>query len=140
MDWDEWFADHGKAAAKKSKDSTQIGAALISPDGFVCLTSFNGIPKGVDDLPERRERPEKYAWSQHAERNLVSFAARHGIKTDGCSVYSTHFPCSQCAGGLIQAGIKCVLVGDGKTSMPEREFEVARIMFAEAGVEVRALG
>ncbi len=136
MDWDTWYAEHAKLAAKKSKDTTQVGAALVGPDGVVRLTSFNGIPRGVADLPERRERPDKYFWSQHSERNLISFAAKHGIPTDGCIVYTTHFPCSQCAGGLIQAGIKMVCVGDGKTSMPQREFEVAEIMFNEAGVTV----
>lgn len=136
MNWNDWYAEHALLAARKSKDSTQVGAALIGPDGVVRLTSFNGIPKGVLDLPERRERPEKYPWVQHAERNLVNFAAKHGIATDGCTVYVTHFPCSQCAGGLIQAGIRKVIVGDGKTSMPAREFEVAEIMFREAGVPV----
>ena len=37
---------------------------------------------------------------------------------------------------MIQAGVVCVVVGDGTTSMPEEEFVVAKAMFEEAGVVV----
>lgn len=133
-DWTDFFMDHAKVAAKKSKDSTQVGAALINDQGSVILTSFNGPPRGVKDLPERRERPLKYYYAAHAEANLISFAARHGIKTDGCCVAVTHMCCSNCSKSLIQAGIKHVIFGSGKTSMPEEEFDAAKMMFSEAGV------
>jgi len=128
--------DFAKHAATKSKDTTKVGAILVGTDGEVRLTAFNGVPRGVDDVLTRYDRPQKYMWCQHAERNLISFAARYGIATDGCRVYCTHFPCSQCAGALVQAGIKVVCVGDGVTNMPEEEFKVAEIMFDEAGVNV----
>lgn len=133
-DWTDFFMDHAKVAAKKSKDSTRVGAALINDQGSVILTSFNGPPRGVKDLPERRERPLKYYYAAHAEANLISFAARHGIKTDGCCVVVTHMCCSNCAKSLIKAGIKHVIFGSGKTSMPDEEFEAAKMMFFEAGV------
>lgn len=139
MNWQEWWYEHAALAARKSKDSTQVGAALIGPDGVVLLTAFNGIPRGVEDRAERRERPEKYLWAQHAERNLISFAAKHGIKTDGCSVVVTHVPCSQCAGGLVQAGIKRVFIGHQEVNPAgnwNHEQEVALIELGEASVEV----
>jgi len=40
---------------------------------------------------------------------------------------------------LIQAGIVCVFVGDGKTSMPDEEFEAAKQMFFEARVAIKEL-
>lgn len=130
------FARH---AATKSKDSTQVGAALVGPDKEVRLTGYNGPPKGVHDLPYRRERPSKYLFTSHAEANLIAFAAREGIRTLGCTVYTTHFPCSACARLLIQAGIARVVADDGKTSMPDDEFEAARTMFHEASVIVENL-
>lgn len=134
MNWTEFYMDHAKVAAKKSKDSTQVGAALINDQGSVILTSFNGPPRGVKDTPSRRERPLKYYYAAHAEANLISFAARHGIKTDGCCVVVSHACCSSCAKTLIQAGIKHVIYGQGKTSMPEEEFKIAFQMFDEAQV------
>ncbi|WP_331326474.1 deoxycytidylate deaminase [Methylobacterium fujisawaense] len=128
------FAEH---AATKSKDTTKVGAALVAPDGrAVLLSAFNGPPAGVHDLPERFERPEKYKFAAHGEANLVAFAAREGVRTAGCTVYTTHFPCSACARLLIQAGIRRVVAGTGTTSMPTEEFEAAAVMFGEAGVDV----
>lgn len=136
MDWQTYWMGFAEHAARKSKDSTQVGAALIGPEGEVRLTGYNGPPKGVLDLPDRRERPRKYLYASHAEANLIAFAAREGIRTAGCSVYVTHSCCSSCAKTLIQAGIAAVVYGDGTTSMPPEEFEAAATMFREAGVKV----
>lgn len=128
------FAAH---AAKKSKDSTQVGAVLVGPDGEVRLTGYNGPPKGVEDHAWRFERPAKYLFASHAEANLIAFAAREGIRTKDCTVYVTHMPCAGCARSLIQAGVVAVRYGPGKTSMPEEEFEAARAMLSEAQVRMR---
>lgn len=140
MNWDDYYMGFATHSAKKSKDSTQVGAVLVGPDGEVRLTSYNGPPRGVHDWASRRERPMKYMFSSHAEANIVAFAAREGIRTSGCTVYVTHMPCASCARSLIQAGIKSVVYGDGTTSMPPQEFEVAAMMFAEADVRVSAFG
>lgn len=137
--WQRYLMGFAEHAATKSKDSTKVGAALVGPDGEVRLTAYNGPPRGVQDLPERFERPAKYKYVVHGEQNLIAFAARAGIPTEGCSVYCTHFPCSGCTKSLIQAGIIAVYYGPGKTSMPAEEFEAAEVMFREAGVDVEAV-
>lgn len=134
--WLEYYMGFARHAATKSKDETKVGAVLVGPNGEIRLTGFNGPPRDVRDLPERFERPEKYRWISHAEQNLVAFAARVGIRTEGCRVYVTHHPCSACARTLIQAGIAKVIVGPGTTSMPDEEFTAAATMFEEAGVVV----
>lgn len=139
MTWTEYLYGFAKHAAVKSKDSTKVGAVLVGPEGEVRLTAFNGPPRGVNDTPDRFERPRKYLFASHAEANLVAFAAREGIRTKGCAVYVTHHPCSACARSLIQAGVARVFVGDGKTSMPLEEFTAAEAMFDEAGVEVEVV-
>ena len=137
MDWSEYLMGFAQHAAQKSKDATKVGAILVGSNNEVILSGFNGPPIGVRDLPERREkRPEKYLWVSHAEANLITFAARRGIRTEGCTVYVTHMCCAGCAKALIQAGIKKVVVGTGQTSMPNDEFRAADTMMREAGVEV----
>ena len=136
MDWITYYMGFAEHAAKKSKDSTKVGAVLVGPEGEVRLTAYNGPPRGVDDLPERFERPQKYLFASHAEANLIAFAARSGIRTDGCSVYVTHAPCAACARTLIQAGIAHVVHGDGTTSMAQEEFTAAETMLDEANVWV----
>lgn len=134
-DWTSYLMGFAEHAAQKSKDPTKVGAVLIK-DRTVLCAGFNGPPRGVRDLPERLERPTKYLFAAHAEANVITTAARHGIKVDGCDLYVTHFPCSSCARLIIQSSISRVVVGPGKTSMPEEEFEAARTMFEEAGVVV----
>lgn len=122
--------------ATKSKDSTKVGAVLSTPEGSHILTGYNGPPRGVVDSPDRFERPRKYLFASHAEQNIIAFAAREGIRTNGCTITVTHHPCSSCARSIIQAGIVCVEIGDGKTNMPDSEFEAAAQMFEEAGIRV----
>lgn len=139
MNWNRYLMGFAQHAAKKSKDSTQVGAVLVDKHNTVLLTAYNGPPRGVEDNESRRERPEKYLYASHSEANLIAFAARHGIKTEGCYVYVTHHPCSSCAKALIQAGIRGVYVGPGLTSMPHNEFRAASVMFKEAMVTVCAV-
>lgn len=132
-----YFMGFARHAATASKDSTKVGAALVGPDGEVRLTSYNGPPRGVRDLPERFVRPEKYLWASHSERNLIAFAARNGISTDQCDMYVTHAPCGECMKSIIQAGIRCVYIGDGVTVMDIEPH--AEIMAAEAGVRLERI-
>lgn len=137
--WRRYFLEIAEVAATQSKDMTKVGAVLVGSDREVRLLAFNGPPRGVRDLPDRFERPRKYLFASHAEQNLIAFAAREGIPTKGCTVVCTHFPCSSCARSIIQAGIACVIVGDGTTSMPKEEFDAAATMFEEAFVRIERI-
>lgn len=125
-----------KVASRSKDPSTKVGCIVTSRDKVVVASGYNGIPQGVADLPERMERPAKYLWTAHAEENAVALAARVGSSLRDGYAYVTHYPCSRCARSLIQAGIRVIYVGQGTTSMPQEEFDVARQMFTEAGVEV----
>lgn len=134
MEWGEYYMGMAEHAAKKSKDSTQVGAILVDEDGAVILTAYNGPPRGVRDSGDRFERPTKYLFASHAEANLIAFAARQGIATKGASLYCTHFPCASCTRTIIQAGIKRVVYGPGTFKALEEEKEAAMAMMNEAGV------
>lgn len=137
MKWNDYQMLFARIAAVKSKDSTQVGAALIGPQNEIRLTAFNGPPIGVKETAARRERPTKYLFASHAETNLIAFAARAGIRTEDCTVFTTHHPCASCARTLIQAGIKRVVYGDGSFQALGDEVEAATAMFEEAGVKLR---
>ena len=136
--WKDYFMSMAELVASKSKDpSTKVGCVVVTEDKVVAATGYNGLPRGVEDKSERMERPAKYLWTSHAEENAVAQAARVGAKLKGGTAFVTHFPCARCARSLIQAGVTTVVIGNGTTSMPDEEFDVARVMFLEAGVEVR---
>lgn len=128
------FRDLAKQVASWSKDSTKVGAVAVTDDKAVVATGYNGLPRGVMDLPERLERPAKYLYTTHAEANIVAHAARTVLR--GTTVFVTHCCCAQCAALLINAGVARVVIGDGKTHMSDETFIAAKQMFIEAGVEV----
>lgn len=133
--WQERFLSLAQTVAQWSKDpTTKVGAVAVASSKQILETGFNGLPRGVHDLPERMERPAKYIWTAHAEENLVAHAARKVL--EGSTVYVTHLCCNACARMLINAGVAKVVVGSGQTSMPLEQFEAALAMFEEAGVEL----
>lgn len=133
--WDATFLGLAERFAQRSKDpSTKVGCVIVGPDREVRSMGYNGLPRGVEDLAERMERPAKYLWTSHAEENAVAQAARIGVSLKGCTAYVTHFPCARCARALIQAGITAVKYGTGQTRMPLEEFKVAETMLREAQV------
>ena len=62
-----------------------------------------GRQSGV--LSRRWDRPIKYQFVEHAERNAIYNAARVGTPTLGCSAFVSLAPCVGCARALVQAGI-----------------------------------
>ena len=108
--FDEIFMREVYLIASKSKDfRTKIGAVLVK-DNHSILRGYNGIAKGVKDLPERMERPEKYDWMSHAERNACFMGAKFGISTDNSILYTQGIPCVQCADAVINCGIKEIVI------------------------------
>lgn len=45
----------------------------------------------------------------HAEQNIITYSAKNGIKTDGCTLYITDSPCKNCAKLIAQSGISRVV-------------------------------
>ena len=138
--WQRRFMRLAVEVSAWSKDtSTKVGCVLVSPDGLVLSTGYNGIARGVDDKPVRLERPQKYLWTVHAEAAAIANAARHGARLTGATAYVTHCPCASCARLLLNAGVAEVVTGSGLTNMPAEEFDAARTMFQEAGVHVHSV-
>ena len=134
--WDATFLGLAERFARRSKDpSTKVGCVIVGPDREVRSMGYNGLPRGVEDLAERMERPAKYLWTSHAEENAVAQAARIGVSLKECTAYVTHFPCARCARAMIQAGIIAVKFGNGTTNMPSDEFEVANRMLTESNIK-----
>ena len=143
MKWDRYFLNIAEQVKEKSKDKrTHIGAVIVGKDNEIVSTGYNSFPRGINDnIEERQERPEKYYWIEHAERNAIYNAARIGVSLRESTMYLTcGIPCSDCAKGIISSGIKrihCKI----KDTTRNREYwdEHAKRslqMFKESGVEV----
>ncbi len=133
-------------ASNHSKDrSTQVGCLIMTQDGSPLSWGYNGFPRGADDdKEERHERPLKYSWAEHAERNAIYNAARAGIKLLGSVAYVTSLPCCvDCARALIQSGVvKVYLEQSGFDLSNPRAvhwmpgWAVTKQMLEECGVEI----
>jgi dCMP deaminase len=142
--WDSRFLRLAREISTWSKDrSTRVGAVIVGADKTPGPYGFNGFPRQVDDdLEVRHSRPEKYKWTEHAERNAIYNAARMGVALKGCTIYVTHVPCADCTRAIVQVGMERVVVDAasladaafaGRWSGDER---VTKDMLEEAGVEL----
>jgi dCMP deaminase len=143
-DWDRYYLDICKVVAARSKDpNTQIGCVIAGPAHEIRTTGYNSFPRGIrDDVPERLQRPTKYHWIEHAERNAICNAARCGTPLDGCSIYVEIMPCMDCGRAIVQAGIREVVISAERMSQYssefyDQQFGMVEILFTEAGILVR---
>lgn len=145
--WDVYFMRQVYEVASKSKDpSTKIGAVIVREKRPI-LFGYNGIPPDVQDYPERMERPNKYRWFEHGERNAIYCGAAFGIATQGTTLYTQALPCCPCARGILGAKIKEVVLhkiadeifahSGHYASTWKEDHETTLQMFKEAGIEVR---
>lgn len=133
---------YGEAVKYSTDPSTQNGAVLVDYTHAVVARGANHFPVGVRETPERWERPAKYQYVEHAERNSIFDAARRGVGTNGLVMYCPWFACSDCARAIIQAGISEVvghstpIHGEGSATW-KQSIEAAYRMFEESRVRFR---
>jgi len=141
--WDQVFLRLAKEVASWSKDpSTKVGAVAVGPKRNVLAQGYNGFPRGIFDYAERyNDKPTKYMYVVHAEMNVIYNATYNGVSLDGASLYVYGLPpCSECAKGIIQVGIKEIITEtQGIPKKWEDSWNFSKSMFDEAGVTVRTI-
>jgi dCMP deaminase len=139
MSWDARFLALAQHIAGWSKDpSTKVGAVVVDDHRRLVGAGYNGLPRGVTDHPDL-PRDEKLRRTIHAEANALLFSA----KTEGCTLYVTHPPCSSCAATAIQAGITRIVAITPAPEFAERWAESCKsteAMLAEAGITYELRG
>ncbi len=140
--WDLRFLGLTREIATWSKDpSTKIGCVVVGAQHEIRSTGFNGFPRGVHDDEERlNNRDIKYAIICHAEENAILNAARIGVSLHDCTLYCTWPPCTRCARGIINVGIKRVV--SPLVEVPERwkaDLDMSKKLLHEAGVVLEAV-
>jgi len=138
MSWDNKFKGLAEHVAQWSKDrSTKVGAIIVNGRNAVVSIGYNGFPRGVnDDIEDRHDRPAKYKWTEHAERNAIYNAGQSLI---GCSMYLNWFPCVDCARAISQSGIIEIICEEPDLNDPTwgDDFKITIEMMVESGVSIR---
>ncbi|AAQ81516.1 cd dCMP deaminase [Aeromonas phage 31] len=124
---------HAYIVAQESHCVSWKVGAIITKDGRIISTGYNGTPAGghenCDDHakaagwldPETGKLKAMYRqahneWSScneiHAELNAILYAAKSGQSIDGAEMYVTVSPCRECAKAIAQSGIKKVFYNE----------------------------
>ncbi|MEN9218966.1 MAG: dCMP deaminase family protein [Gloeomargarita sp. DG_2_bins_126] len=117
--WDEYFLMLAKLAATRSTCLAVPVGAVIVKQRQVLATGYNGPPSGsphctaqgfcYPGLPSCDASRTLPSRAVHAEANAIAQAARHGIATEGATIYVTLAPCLSCLKLIISAGIREVV-------------------------------
>lgn len=83
----------------------QEGLLATDVDVASAATRVTHSPKGRDMLARNLT---EFGREVHAEMAALNAAARRGAAVQGCSLYTTTFPCHNCAKHIIDAGISAV--------------------------------
>ncbi|MEE1006337.1 MAG: dCMP deaminase family protein [Acutalibacteraceae bacterium] len=140
LSWDEYFMGIALLSSMRSKDpSTQVGACIVNSEKRILSMGYNGMPRccSDDEFPwGKDENPldSKYLYVCHAELNAILNCASGNVR--GCTVYTTLFPCNECAKAIIQSGIAEVVYMSDKYSESDSVLASKR-MFTTAGVKFR---
>jgi dCMP deaminase len=114
--WDEYFMMLAKLTATRSTCLAFPVGAVIVKDRQVLATGYNGSPSGsthcttqgycYPELTACNASKTLPSRSVHAEANAIAQAAKHGINTNGATIYVTLEPCLACLKLVISAGIR----------------------------------
>jgi len=145
LPWDEWFMQIAKVVSQRSSCVRLQVGAVIARNKQIISTGYTGTPKGAKNCNKggcprcntpTSEIPRGTALDTclcaHAEANAITQAAFQGTRVEGATLYTTHFPCLQCAKTIINAGITEVVYG--------REYpgtDVSRTLLSECNVSTR---
>ncbi len=138
ISWAEYFMGIALLSAERSKDNgTQVGACIVSKENKILSLGYNGMPTGCmdDSMPWGREGAPletKYMYVCHAELNAILNC--DGISLRGAKLYSTLFPCNECAKAIIQSGITEVVYLSDKYAESEATI-ASKKMFDMVGIK-----
>ncbi len=133
ISWNKYFMKLAKLSARRSKDpSTQVGAVIVDNENKIVSIGYNGMPRGCSDdkfcWGKDKTVDNKYLYVVHAEVNAI---LNSNTSLDNTILYTTLFPCNECAKVIIQSGIKKVIYKKRKKSL---SYKASKKMFKSAGV------
>lgn len=139
ISWDEYFMAIALLSCYRSKDpNTRVGVCIINTKKRIVGIGYNGLPDGCsdDDFPWEREGnflDTKYPYVCHAEPNAIL----NSTVDDLYKIYTTLFPCNECAKLIIQSGIKEIIYlhdfyHDSKEAVASRKLlDAANVKYSE---------
>jgi dCMP deaminase len=142
LTWDEYFILIALFTSLRSKDPrSKVGAVLVNREKHIVGTGYNGFVREADETKFNWQSDgewlqTKYPYVVHAEQNAILNATTSNL--DDCSIYTTLFPCNECARIIAQKKIKDVIYLSGK-HMELDSRKATRVIFEASGVRCRQM-
>jgi len=143
ISWDEYFMGITLLSRLRSKDPmTQTGACIVDTNNRIVSIGYNGAPIGLkdEDMPWKVREGDyadtKYPYICHGELNAI--VAANPKDLHGCKIYTTVFPCNECAKLIIQSGIKEIYYLSDKHSDSDMN-KAAKYMIDKVGIKCTKL-
>ena len=109
-DWTNYFLGLAKVISQRSHDiHTQHGCVITDSKNRILGVGYNGFPRGLVDKDLPTNRPEKYKWMIHAERNALSNCI---VRPENGIAYVTGQCCNDCMISMWQEGITKIVMND----------------------------
>lgn len=138
LTWKECFTEMAVLISQRSKDpNTQVGAVIVDTDNVIVSIGYNGFPRGCSD--------DKFPWDKgdgmnnkklyvcHAEMNAIINTNKD---LNNCKIYTTLFPCNECAKVIIQKKIRKIYYLDRKDNLSTK---ASKKMLKSAGVKYKKI-
>lgn len=152
LHWDDYFMATAVLSSQRSKDPvTQVGAVIVNEDNRIVAIGYNGFPSRCEDdeFPwyKASEIQDLLDEDQHLDpmndkKMFVVHAEANAILNKNCAnlkstrLYTTLFPCNECAKLIVQSGISEVFyISDKYADKPI--YRASRLMFAKARIDCK---
>lgn len=142
LNWDEYFVLIALFTSLRSKDPrSKVGAVIVDQDQHIIGTGYNGFVRGADESRfnwdhEGEWLDTKYPYVVHAEQNAVLNATTNNLR--GCTIYTTLFPCNECARIIAQKQIREVIYVFDRLRDPDSR-QAAVTIFEASGITCRQM-
>jgi dCMP deaminase len=117
--------------------SSKCGSVIVSKDGRILSTGYNGPLKHSKDEEIPLTRPEKYCHFIHGEENaIIAYSGSYQDIVDS-TIYITGRPCHRCLRMIIQKGITRIVFSQNNTKVIDQADIDAQIIMLRHHPEIK---
>ena len=137
MEDHQFYGNMAILAALRSEDPhCKVGCIIVDKSSNIIGKGFNRFPRGIDlpyiKSPEKSEDDKRH-FIIHAEQDAI---LHHTSKVKNSTLYTTRYPCNECAKIIIEMQIKKVYY---ITEKQNEAYHLAKKLFEKSKVEIEQL-
>lgn len=136
--WDQYFMAKAYITSLRSTCGSRRVGAVIVRDNREIASGYNGYPSGAkhcidggcprfqakkNGLLNSGDYTDEYPCEAfHAEHNAINQCLKEGVSTNNTVIYTTTFPCRECAKKILGAGISKLYFLEGYPDDYSKEY------------------